>query len=135
MILKLANNSLEKMRVSPIPLISHVLSLKSVFHLAIDDSVFSPSQRRFCLVHLCSLFNIRKHGFLHNVGTFLCTIDILFPYELRSFKNFFLWRISLDIAFGTLFDCATSDYVKGGNNSFIFCFKAYGINYFMANSF
>lgn len=48
MILKLANNSLEKMRVSPIPLISHVLSLKSVFHLAIDDSVFSPLQRRFC---------------------------------------------------------------------------------------
>lgn len=66
-----------------------MLSLSDLL-LAIDDSVvlyvFLWREGAF-LLQEGSLFNIRKHSFLHPIGTFISTVDILFPYELRSFKN------------------------------------------------
>lgn len=69
------------MRISPI---------QSDLLLALDDSVvlyfFLWREGAFLLCE-GSLFNIRKHSFLRSIGTFLL-LDILFPYELRSFKNY-----------------------------------------------
>lgn len=77
------------MRISPIQLISHIPSLSDLL-LALDDSVvvyFFLWREDAFLLHEGSLFNIRKHSFLHSIGTLISTIDILFPYEPRSCKN------------------------------------------------
>lgn len=77
------------MRISPIQLISHIPSLSDLL-LALDDSVvvyFFLWRGGAFLLHEGSLFNIRKHSFLHSIGTLISTVDILFPYEPRSCKN------------------------------------------------